>query len=140
MHHVKLKRNSRFTSGKRCLSRHHAMHHFHTITSIMLLLHESRPEEKANHAITPCITFTPSRQLFFCFTNHAFKKMANHAITSTAGGTSKYCYFFQTKSYDFSLRHLDYDLKLTITSFDQFSKISYIGRVKGIIILCVYSK
>ena len=34
-------------------SRHHAMHHFHAITQIILLFHESRLEKRANHAITP---------------------------------------------------------------------------------------
>ena len=29
------------------------MHHFHVIMSIILLLHESRPEKMVNHAITP---------------------------------------------------------------------------------------
>ena len=53
MHHVELTRNSRFTTRKRGLSRHLAMHHFHAITSIILLFHESHPENSANHAITP---------------------------------------------------------------------------------------
>ena len=52
MHYVKRKRNSKFTPRKRGLSRHHVMHHFHAITSIILLLHESRPENRENHAIT----------------------------------------------------------------------------------------
>ena len=43
--HVRLKPNSRFTSRKRVY-----------------------------HAITPCITFTRSRQLLCCFTNHDQKK------------------------------------------------------------------
>ena len=52
MHHVKPKRNSQFTPRKRGLSCHHAMHHFHAITSIICLFHESRPEKRANQAIT----------------------------------------------------------------------------------------
>ena len=83
MHHVKLKQN-----WKKGLSRHRAMHHFHAITRIILLFHESRPEKRAYHAITLCITFAPSRQLFCYFTNHALKKMVNHAITPTTGGAS----------------------------------------------------
>ena len=43
--HVRLKPNSRFTSRK-----------------------------SVYHAITPCITFTRSRQLLCCFTNHDLKK------------------------------------------------------------------
>ena len=29
------------------------MHHFHAITPIVLLFHESRPEKRTNHIITP---------------------------------------------------------------------------------------
>ena len=74
MHHLKLKRNTQFATRKRVLSHHHAMHHFHAISPMFLLFHESHPEEMANHAITPCTTFTLSRQLLCCFTNHALKK------------------------------------------------------------------
>ena len=42
---------TRFTSIKRGLSRFHAMLHFHTITPIMLLFHESRALKKG--LITP---------------------------------------------------------------------------------------
>ena len=52
MHHVKLKRNSRFHAKKKGWV-YHAMLHFHAITPIILLFHESRPEKKTNHAITP---------------------------------------------------------------------------------------
>ena len=52
MHHVKLKRNSRFHAKKKGWA-YHAMLHFHAITPIILLFHESRPEKKTNHAITP---------------------------------------------------------------------------------------
>ena len=74
LHDCTFKQNSRFTSRKRDLSLNHAMHHSHVITPIMLLLHESRLKKRANHTITWSITFTPSRQLFYCFTNHALKK------------------------------------------------------------------
>ena len=55
-------------------TRHHSMQQFHFITPIILLFHESRNEKRTNHAITSCITFTPSRQLFCGFTNHFLKK------------------------------------------------------------------
>ena len=70
----KFKRSSRFTPRKGDLSRHHAMHHFHAIMPILLLFDKSRAEKRANHAITPCITFTPLCQLFCCFMNYALKK------------------------------------------------------------------
>ena len=91
------KQNSRFVPRKRGLSHHHAMHHFHTITPIMLLFQELRPEKKVNHAIKSCITFKPSRQLFCCLTNHVLnnnnnkKILANHAITPTAKAVSLKC-------------------------------------------------
>ena len=50
---VKLERNSRFTPRKKGLSCRIAMHHFHAITSIILLFQESRPEKMANFDITP---------------------------------------------------------------------------------------
>ena len=50
MDHVKLKRNPRFMSRKKSLSHHHAMPHFHTITLIILLFHESHLEQRAIHA------------------------------------------------------------------------------------------
>ena len=53
MYRLKLKRNSRFTSRKGDLSRHHAMHNFHAVTPILLLFDKSCPEKMANHAITP---------------------------------------------------------------------------------------
>ena len=74
---VTFKENSRFTSRKRGLSLHRAMHHFDVITPIMMLFHESRPEKRVNYPITPCITSMPSRQLFCYFTNHALKKWPN---------------------------------------------------------------
>ena len=49
MHHVKLKRNSQLTPRNRGLS----MLYFQAIKPIILLFHESRPEKRANHAITP---------------------------------------------------------------------------------------
>ena len=52
MHHVKRKRNSRFTPRKTSVPHHDAMHNFHAITSIILLFYKSRPEKRANHAIT----------------------------------------------------------------------------------------
>ena len=79
MNHAKLKRNSRVTSRKRGLLFHHAMHHFHDVTPIMLLFYESRPEKRVNHAITPIV---------FLFYESRHEKMANYAITPTAGGAS----------------------------------------------------
>ena len=64
------------------------MHYFHAITPIMLLFHESRPEKMASHAITPCITFTPSRQFFLLFHESRPEKMAKYVIMPTAGGAS----------------------------------------------------
>ena len=88
LHDCTFKQNSRFTSRKRDLSLNHAMHHFHVITPIMLLLHESRLKKKGQshhhvkyhfHAITPIILlFYESRP----------EKMVNHAISPTAGGAS----------------------------------------------------
>ena len=46
--------------------------------------------------------------------------------------------FFQTKSYDFSFHHSNYDLELTKISFDQFPKISQTVRAE--VILYVHSK
>ena len=51
--HVKLKTKFTVYVKKKGLSRHHAMHYFHTITPITLLFHESRPEKGP---------ITPSRQ------------------------------------------------------------------------------
>lgn len=43
---------------------------------------------KLYHVIKLWTTLTPSRQFFCCFTNHALKKKANHAITPPARGAS----------------------------------------------------
>ena len=63
MYHVKPKRNSLLTPRKRGQSRHHAMHYFHFITSIILLFHESRPDKRATHAITPTTGGTSSMMI-----------------------------------------------------------------------------
>ena len=65
------------------------MQNFNAVSPIMLLFHESRPEKKANHPITPCITFTSSCQLFCCFTNHALKKSSITPSRQPLGGTLK---------------------------------------------------
>ena len=88
MHHVKLKRISRFTLRKGDLSCHHTMHHFHAITPILLLFDKSRPEKRVNHAITPCITLTPLRQLFCCFTYHVLKKWPITPSRQPLGGSA----------------------------------------------------
>ena len=58
-HHVPLSRHHansvaawQISTRKKGQSRHHAMYHLHAIMPIILLLHESRLEKMANHAIT----------------------------------------------------------------------------------------
>ena len=52
-HHTNYVAVWQISSWKMGQSRHHAMHHFPTITPIILLFHESHLEEMANHSITP---------------------------------------------------------------------------------------
>ena len=47
------------------ISRHHT--NYFAVSQIT-------PWRRANHAITPCTTLTPSRQLFCCFINHSLNK------------------------------------------------------------------
>ena len=88
MHRVKLKRNSWFAPRKGDLSCHLTMHHFHAITPILLLFDKSRPEKRVNHAIMPCITLTPLRQLFCCFTYHVLKKWPITPSRQPLGGSA----------------------------------------------------
>ena len=59
-HHAPLSRHHansvavwQISPWKKGQSRDNAMHHSHAITLIILLLHQSRLEKMANHAITP---------------------------------------------------------------------------------------
>ena len=67
------------------LSRNHVMHSFHAIVPILLMFHESQPAKMTDQVFTPCILFTPSRQLFCCFTNHALKKGSIASSRQRAG-------------------------------------------------------
>ena len=59
-HHAPLSRHhANSVAGKEGQSRHHAMHDFHAITLIIFLFHESRLEKMANLAITPTAGVPP---------------------------------------------------------------------------------
>ena len=56
------------------LSGFFSIFHLSCITLSLNEIRNSRQEKLAYHTMTPCTTFTPSPQLFCCFTNHALKK------------------------------------------------------------------
>ena len=102
MHHVKLKRNSRFTPKKRGpimpsrhapLSRHHA-----NSVAVLQFCWQIPPWKKGQsrhhvmhhiHAITPIILL---------FHELCLEKMTSHAITPTAGGASYISSYFKLDS------------------------------------------
>ena len=66
------KQNSRFTPRKKGPIRSHAPLSRHR--SYYFAASQMTPWKRTNHAIAPYTTFTPSRQIFCCFTNHSLKK------------------------------------------------------------------
>ena len=75
--HASLKIQRKFTihpkkRGPITPSGHTPFSHYHA--NSVAVIKQSCPEKRANHAIKPCITFTPQHQLFCCFMNYVLKK------------------------------------------------------------------
>ena len=83
MNYVKLKRNSIFSPRKRCLSCHHTMHYFHTITPVVccFMNHTLRKSESRHHTMHHFQTITP---IILLFRTSRLEKVVNYAISPTS--------------------------------------------------------